>query len=59
MNKEKALQVIKQLIDKSIENGGIFKNIEDVMVVTQAFQYLINPQDFEVKGVVKKEDIKN
>lgn len=58
MNKEKALQLFKQLIDKTIEHGGIFKNIEDVMIVTQAFQFLAQ-EDKGIKGeIVKKEDIK-
>lgn len=60
MNKEKALQLFKQLIDRSIEHGGIFKNVEDVVIVSQAFQYFASQQnDLEVKGIVKKEDIKN
>lgn len=63
MNKEKALQLFKQLIDKTIEHGGIFKNIEDVMILTQAFQFLAQEEKntmpaFKQEDIVKKQDIK-
>ena len=58
MNKEKALHLFKQLIDKCIENGGIFKSLEDVSVFSQAFQCLAQQSDIEFKGIVKKEVIK-
>lgn len=37
MNKEQALQIIKQVVDQSIGNG-IFKNAESVSAALQALQ---------------------
>lgn len=44
MEKEKALQVIKQTIDHAIASG-IFKNVESVVTVTQALTTIIESLD--------------
>jgi hypothetical protein len=46
MNKEQSLQIIKATIDLSIANG-IFKNMESVNQILQAFQNIVN----EIKDV--------
>lgn len=40
MNKEQSLQVIKSTIDLAIANG-IFKNLESVNQILQAFQIVV------------------
>lgn len=39
MDKEKALQIIKQTIDHAV-SSGLFKNIDSVVTVSQAYQYI-------------------
>ena len=41
METKQAVQVLKQVIDQSIQNG-VFKNAESVSVVLQAFQVVLN-----------------
>ena len=40
MDKEKALQIIKQAIDAGVASG-VFKNTESVMTIGQALQIII------------------
>ena len=40
MDKEKALQIIKQTIDHAIASG-LFKNAESVMTVSQALSLIV------------------
>jgi hypothetical protein len=39
MDKQKALELIKQVIDQAIK-GGLFQNVETAVAVAQAFEVL-------------------
>ena len=46
MDKQKALELIKQVIDQAIK-GGLFNNVETAVAVSQAFEILSNEQKSE------------
>ena len=50
METKQAVQVLKQVIDQSIQSG-VFKNAESVSVVLQAFQVLL--KDLGIDGSQK------
>jgi len=41
MNKEQALNIIKQFIDAAIKHG-VCQNLETTAMVAQAYQYILN-----------------
>lgn len=50
MDKQKALELIKQVIDQAIK-GGLFQNVETAIAVGQAFAVIEN----EIKEKLKDE----
>lgn len=44
MDKKKALQIIKSLIDKSLE-AGVLKTLEDSHIIAQAYSVLLQDID--------------
>jgi len=40
MDKQKALELIKQVIDQSIK-GGLFQNVDTAVAVAQAFEVIV------------------
>ena len=41
MEKQKALELIKQVIDQAIK-GGLFQNVDTAVAVAEAFQTIVN-----------------
>ena len=41
MDKQKALELIKQVIDQAIK-GGLFQNVDTAVAVAEAYQTIVN-----------------